>query len=197
MANKETYPIKKTEDLRDIYNQFIRFGYEREAHMLIIGCNLALRFSDLHKLKFEDIGKNRHFMNEQKTSKDKAIKFNDQVIKHVKLLKQYYQSQNIEPVYLFQSTSRRTKNQEPKPITIQTINKRFQEVAESLRLDYPIGTHTMRKTWGFNAFYIHGLKLVEIKRALNHSSAKDTEKYIGVTQDIVEKNYDIVSIGVL
>ena len=43
-------------------------------------------------------------------------------------------------------------------------------------------THTLRKTWGYQAFQ-KGIRLTEIQRKLGHRHPAVTHEYIGLTDD--------------
>ena len=48
---KQVDPIKDLDDVRAIYNRLKKWNKHREAELVMLGCNLALRISDLLKLK--------------------------------------------------------------------------------------------------------------------------------------------------
>lgn len=52
----------------------------------------------------------------------------------------------------------------------------------------PVGTHTMRKTFGYHAYKM-GMDLSVIQKLLNHSSAAVTLAYIGITRDDLDNVY--------
>jgi integrase len=49
--------------------------------------------------------------------------------------------------------------------------------------DLNIGTHTMRKTWGYHTYKRFNLSLYDIMLKLNHQSIQSTKRYIGLIQD--------------
>ena len=51
-----------------------------------------------------------------------------------------------------------------------------------------IGTHTLRKTFGYWAFK-SGVDITRIQKLLNHSSPGVTLAYIGITQDELDDVY--------
>lgn len=51
-----------------------------------------------------------------------------------------------------------------------------------------IGTHTLRKTFGYHA-YKNGVDLSLLMRIFNHSSQAVTLRYIGITQDQIDDVY--------
>lgn len=190
----EVDPIESQEDLALMYKFLIKHGHTREAHLLIIGCNVALRISDLLQLTFVQLEKSKAQLTEIKTGKGKLLTFNNAVFNHVKELKAFYKSKGIEPVYLFQSTSARVK--QTSPVSPSWVNRKLSEAGEAAMLDYNIGTHSMRKTWGYNA-YKRGTDLSQIQKALNHSSPATTLSYIGITKKKQDQLYHDNEISVL
>ncbi|WP_419865699.1 tyrosine-type recombinase/integrase [Bacillus dakarensis] len=49
-----------------------------------------------------------------------------------------------------------------------------------------IGTHSLRKTFGYFA-YQQGIDLAMIQKLLNHSSQAETLRYIGITQEQMDE----------
>lgn len=85
--------------------------------------------------------------------------------------------------------SRRGENS---PITRQQAYRILNAAAESLELiernnkgiiiSGDIGTHTLRKTFGYHA-YKNGIALELLMDIFNHSSKSQTLRYIGITED--------------
>jgi len=186
--------IENPEDLALMYKFLIKHSHTREAHLLIIGCNVALRISDLLKLTFDQLEKSNTYLVEQKTGKGKELLFNSHVKDHVKKLKEWYASNDIKPTYLFQSTSPRAKG--ITPVSPSWVNRKLSEAGEGAMLDYNVGTHSMRKFWGYNA-YKRGTDLSQIQLALNHSSPGTTLAYIGITKKKQDQLYIDNGVGVL
>ncbi|MDE1433721.1 tyrosine-type recombinase/integrase, partial [Bacillus licheniformis] len=70
----------------------------------------------------------------------------------------------------------------------KTTYKMLKEAAEYVGLD-GIGTHTMRKTFG----YWHYKKFKDVallQEIFNHSSPDVTLRYIGITQDTMDQTMD-------
>ena len=64
--------------------------------------------------------------------------------------------------------------------------------AQACGLNYKIGTHSLRKTFGYQ-LYRNGINIELIQRLLNHSSPSITLAYIGITQDDMDEA--ILSLG--
>ena len=61
-------------------------------------------------------------------------------------------------------------------------------VAKVVGIKEQIGTHTLRKTFGYHAYRM-GMDLSVIQKLLNHASPSVTLAYIGITQDDLDDVY--------
>ena len=176
---KEVDPIENIEDIGRMYKFMLKHGHVREAHAFVIGCNVALRVSDLFQLTFEQLSHARTEFKEIKTKKNKILTFNSTVLQHVDLLAAWYNEQYIKPTYLFESTSKNTKKIQP--ISSSWMNRVITDAGEAVMLDYNVGTHSMRKSWGYHA-YKKGMDIRQIQKIFNHGSSATTLAYIGITK---------------
>lgn len=198
----EADPIKELRDVGAIYGQLRRFGYYREAELFMIGCNCALRISDLLRLKPSDIvrkelgGKTTGYIEqitEKKTGKKKRLTINHVGMHHVDILMNLYP----DNTFLFESEWVRKRGRPPAPITDQAVWLAFVKVRERLELDYRFSTHTMRKTFGYHA-YQSGIDINVLRKLFNHSSSSQTLTYIGIDNERVEEAYlnNVIGVGV-
>lgn len=194
---KQVDPIKDLDDVRAIYNRLKKWGNHREAELVMLGCNVALRISDLLKLKFDDIktmqleGEDIGYveLEEKKTGKPKRLTLNRTALQCVERLRM----NNPEAIYLFQATGNRVKG-DPKPVSRQWISTKLIDVKGSLGLDYSLNTHSLRKTFGYHA-YKNGADINVLQKLFNHSSVTETFKYIGITDERVRDVYLSIDIG--
>lgn len=186
------------EDLKNL-RKF--FKYKKSVVMLNvlnIGVNVGLRISDLLRLKFEDISTdNIIYIKEKKTGKMRVIQLNNTCIKAVSDLQKFYKEKgykNYKKGYLF-------KSQRPQirvhlldvPITDSGVRKHLKEAKEYLNIEYPLATHSFRKTWGYNV-YQATKDIGLIMKALNHSSEDVTLRYIGIEQEKLNETYKSIEI---
>lgn len=190
----EVEPIRDMADVKRFYNWLKENATVREAECFLIGCNIALRAGDLLKLKFSDITGNYIDVHEQKTTKFKRIPITPVVLAAVERLREFYKGGfykskkgDFEPTYLFQGTGSRTYHL-CQPITIQWLSIRFKQAAKELEFDFNVNTHSMRKTWGYQA-YENEQDILYIQAAFNHSNQRVTLNYIGITRSTVEQLY--------
>lgn len=188
---QEVFYIKK-KDLTKIRNYFFRKEKFVILALINVGINVALRISDLGNLKFEDITKEwKVKIKEKKTGKYKYIKLNAICKNNINQLKVIYNDRGILPTgYIFKSLNREyLKKGIDKSLNTSSVSKYFVKARIDLKIPYAIGTHSLRKTWGYNV-YRRTKDIAPIMKVLNHSSASQTLKYIGIDQEEIDSIYD-------
>lgn len=194
---KDVSPIKDLDDVGIIYRRLQKYEKHREAELVMLGCNVALRISDLLNLRFDDIEESDVDdqligyveLGEKKTRKSKKLTINSRGMKSVHRLRELHP----EAVYLFQSSGNRTKGMN-KPVSRQYISKLLIEVRESLSLSYRLNTHSFRKTFGYHA-YKNGTDIHVLQKLFNHSSSRETLLYIGIGDEDIRDVYLNINIG--
>ena len=182
----------KNEDLKKIRNYFFKKEKFVILALINIGINVALRISDLGNLKFEDITEEWKIrIKEKKTGKYKYVKLNAICKNNINQLKVIYTNKGIPPTgYIFKSLNREyIKKGIDKSINSSSVSKYFVKAKIDLKIPYAIGTHSLRKTWGHNV-YKRTKDIGSIMKILNHSSASQTLKYIGIDQEEIDSIYD-------
>lgn len=148
-----------------------------------IGLNLALRISDLLSIKFTDIRDGRLIIFEGKTGKRAEIKLNDKAL----MLINDIRLRHPMHIYLFQSyRSQQSLNIEARPLTRKAVSKAFKLVGDELSIR--LGTHSMRKSRGYH-LYKKTNDIARVMKMLRHSSEGVTLRYIGITQDVIDKDF--------
>lgn len=186
-------PVKNEADITAIHRVLTRWGCVREAECFIIGCNFALRVGDLLKIKLEQVKSDTIILNEQKTGKQREITINKNAKAAIDRLINWYQLQNIEPTYLFQATGNRAKKLS-KPISARYLNVKLAAVSEALQLGLSLSSHSMRKSFGYNA-YVSGIDVRKLQLLFNHRTQLQTLTYIGITRKNIADVYLSSNIG--
>lgn len=165
-------PIRDIGKVHDIAD-YLREKSERNYILFTFGIYTGLRVSDILKLQVRDVrDKDRIYVREQKTGKENAFMINDELRPD---LNRYIKGKS-DYEYLFHS------KRSNKPITRQQAYNILSEAGAVFGLQR-IGTHTMRKTFGYH-FYQQTKDAATLKEILNHSSIQITMRYIGITEDI-------------
>lgn len=72
----------------------------------------------------------------------------------------------------------------------------LKEAQEACELGFEIGSHSLRKTFGYHAYSNgRGVDIHTLQKLFNHSSAEVTLAYIGITKEDVANVYDFVTLG--
>jgi len=157
---------------------------EQLADVWSFGVNVALRISDLLSIKMSDIQGDRVSLIEAKTGKVASIQLNSKALEIVDSVR----SQHPNTVYLFQSRrSRNVVNKSPKPISRQAVSNAFKEIGQTVGVE--LGTHSMRKTRGYH-LYKRTNDIARVMKMLRHSSEGVTLRYIGITQDDIDNDFN-------
>lgn len=182
-------PIRDEDDLHNVINYYKkkrdfarsdskRRLYDRNYILILTGINTALRFSDLRRLTVEKVKYNYIYQRDKKTGKENKITLHSDI--YNELLK-YIERNNLhDSDYLFWSSKGVNK-----PLTREMGYTIMQEVKEGCKIHYNIGTHTLRKTFGF-WFYKQTGDVVALQYILNHSTPAQTLIYIGMQKTEVD-----------
>lgn len=193
---------KKIETMKKI----LKAHNVRDYALFTLGINSGLRISDILKLKVSDAMdekgrmKDRIVVHEKKTEKDikdkdgnwirrergkgKSFKLSDNTIK---ALSEYLATRDHpgadEPLFASRKHDKETgmPGHMQRAQAYRIINGVAKEIGLATDTNR-IGTHTLRKTFGYHA-YKAGTDLAVIQDILNHSSPGITLRYIGITQD--------------
>ena len=162
----------------------------RDYLLFMVGINTGLRISDLIKLQVQDILNSDRTLKthieivEQKTNKKKRFKINTIWAEE---LYQYIKNMDMEE-YIFKS-----RNGVNRPITRVRAYNILNETARKVGIQDEIGTHTLRKTFGY-WFYQRTKDVAILQQIFNHSSPSITLRYIGINQDIVDRELENFSL---
>lgn len=167
-------PIRDYEQLEAL-KRVLRARNERDYVLLMMGLYTALRISDILRVRVEDIKKDYISIREQKTSKFRRIFLNHDL---KKALLSYISDK--EP-YEFLIRSREGTN---KPISRARAYDILRDAAQEVGID-SVGTHSLRKTFGYWA-YKDTKDVAALQKLFNHSSPEETLRYIGIEQDNVD-----------
>ena len=152
---------------------------ERDVFLFLIGINSGLRMSDIVRLKKKDVisSKNPRIV-EQKTGKTRIL-----YLSSLQELIQDY-TKDLKPEdYLFPSTK-------GGHLEVNTVYQMFQKVAALLDRD-DIGTHTLRKTFGYH-YYKKTKDVATLMEIFGHSSEKITKRYIGINEDEISETFVVI-----
>jgi site-specific recombinase XerD len=171
-------PIKKIEKIQAI-KKVLRQSSLRDLLLFVIGINTGIKVHDLLYLTVKDVwdgSQTREFLylKDEKNGEVKAFYLNSKVRE---VLRDYLASNQLQPDdFLFKSK----KNNQP--ITRQQAYRIINHAAKEVGIQEKIGTHTLRKTFGYHA-YRKGVAISILKNIFNQHSTAETLKYIGIDKN--------------
>lgn len=181
-------PIRNIEKINEIKRK-LKEHSNRDYLLFVFGINTGIRVSDLLSLKVDDIWdgtKVREFLfiEDAKSGIQQAYYLNSVV---QDALNDYLDSINFTAIdYLFKSK----KNTQP--ITRQQAYRIINHAAKEAGIPGKIGTHTLRKTFGYHA-YRKGIAISILKSIYHHTTSAETLRYIGIDKN--EKNLIKVDVN--
>lgn len=192
-----------------------RMTFRRYLALFIMGINIGLRASDLLALKWCQVyDKDWNFLDgikikpikTERTNKHVFLKYNDSFRKAIEEYRQYYNPTNLN-AYIFESrekdskkSKKNSKGKETKKewIEVQTAGKYIKNVAKSIGIKYNVNSHSMRKTFA-RTIYDHSpdkeAALIGIGIIFGHSSLKITRDYLCITEEEIDRLYNMVNLG--
>ena len=176
-------PIKDKKDVEAI-EQYLSKHSLRNQLIWAFGTNTGLRISDILGLYVDDV-RNKQYVEivEKKTKKYKRFPLNDKlknlIRKYLVIRDKMYSLTDDEPLFIGKKHCRLHRSQ---------VYRFINEVCRNLGITVNVGTHTMRKTFGYH-HYKQNNDVALLQKIFNHSSPSITMRYIGITQEELDESY--------
>jgi len=177
-------PIRDRKKLNAM-KKYLKGSRKRDWCLFVLGINSGLRISDLLRLTVGDVldehGKvvGRISLREKKTGKAKSFPISDTA---KKAIAEYLENEIRRNKPLF--PSRKGDGSILRCQAYKIINS----AARAVGIKDRIGTHTLRKTFGYHA-YQSSVDIAILQKIFNHSAPSVTLRYIGITQDDMDEVY--------
>ncbi|MDQ0418677.1 integrase [Croceifilum oryzae] len=172
---QDVQPIRALQKIDDMKWALRNFCSERDYTLFVMGINTGLRCGDLLQIKVSDVRKKKRVLVlEGKTKKTRTIQLDniyDEIQAYIK---------DVDSKWLFPS------RKGDKPITTTQAYRQLQKAADMAEVE-SIGTHTMRKTFGY-WYYKQTKDVTKLQMILNHSHPSITLRYIGITNEEIEND---------
>ncbi|WP_025843746.1 site-specific integrase [Brevibacillus agri] len=165
---------------------------KRDLLLFILGINSGLRISDILNMKVSDVidekGKPKQYyeLKEEKTGKYKRFPFGERIQKAIMDYLKDYNGDRDRPLFASRKGNKAISRQQ----AWQILN----DAAKAVGIEDNIGTHTLRKTFGYHA-YRSGVDIAILQKIFNHSAPSVTMRYIGITQDEIDNVYINMNLG--
>lgn len=170
-------PIRNLEHLRKL-EDYLAKKSKRDLILFTIGTNCGLRISDIVALNVGDVRNKSHIrIVEKKTGKYKSFPINSKL---KPMFEEYTKGKRSDEA-LFKT---RFQNRMDRFTAYRIIRKSCKLAG----LPEKVGTHTMRKTFGYH-HYQKFKDVAMLQKIFNHSSPQITLRYIGIEQDQIDESY--------
>lgn len=180
-------PIRDKEKI-EAMKKVLKADNYRNYLLFVLGINTGLRISDLLTLKVQDVISNKGrvrdsiTIRERKTGKERKFMINKASQKAIEGFPSEFRNTPPE-TFLFAS-----KKGDNAPISRIQAWQVLNNAARTVGIKDSIGTHTLRKTFGYHA-YQQGTDITLLQKVFNHSAPSITLRYIGITQDDIDQVY--------
>jgi len=171
-------PIRSKKDIARV-EKILKKQSLRDYLLFVTGTNCGLRISDILNLDVKDVrGKTYISIIEKKTGKPKRFPINSKL---KPLLEKFTQGRNDdEPLFLSIFNHRMERTQ---------CYRIIRDACCAAGIGCKIGTHTLRKTFGYH-HYQKFKDVAVLQTIFNHYSPNVTLRYIGITQDMIDESYN-------
>lgn len=170
-------PLRTAAEIQNIREALNQTAFPRRNNLLFsLGINTGLRVGDLLQLRIEDVkGRSSVKIREGKTAKARLVHL-DAVMADIA---EYLDDQpNTGVLFASQRTGQ--------PMSTVQAYRILKSAGNKCGYDY-VGTHTMRKTFGYHYFQ-QTHDIVTLMIIFNHSSQNITKRYIGIEEDDIKNS---------
>lgn len=165
-------PIRSKEDIQAICDFFDSQGWHKYSVIFKFGISTGLRAGDILSFKVKDVYKREKvILREQKTGKIREFPLKQNL---QDMLNEFCEGRDPEE-YVFEG-------RQHKKLDRSQVYRRIVEAGQALGIKENIGTHTMRKTFGYLHFRQYR-DITILQSIFNHATPDVTKRYIGITQD--------------
>lgn len=197
-------PIKNRKVLEEVKNCLLNdFDTGRRNYTIFqVGKATLLRVSDVLRLKKTDVYDNhgrvkRNAYIIDKKTKKRNVLYLGPVERDLEdyfdwledFESEHPQKLVFDSIWLFPSMTHPNKH-----IDERRFYMIMHKVGQKLEIDY-LGTHTMRKTGAYMVYQQSNYNIALVSDLLNHSSEKQTFRYLGLDQETRENILDTIDFG--
>ena len=170
MKKYNVEPIRSASEIEELKEALFELGGERDRFLFTFGINTGLRVSDIVKFKVRDVrGKPFADIVEQKTGKARRVHLlaiQPEIVMYCQNL--------VDGQYLFAS---RNGGHISTTQAYRILVRAGDWIGRS-----DIGTHSMRKTFGYH-YYKKTRDVATLMEIFGHSAPSITKRYIGIRDD--------------
>ena len=175
----------------NLIRKLAKDGNYKMSLLVAIACFTGLRISDILSLRWWQIlGVDELTIIEKKTGKQRTIRLNPQLQKHIQECYEHIKPIGVKAPILV--------SQKGTTFTVQSINRLLKQIKTKYKVKIKnFSCHSFRKTFGRQVYNMNSdnseLALVKLMELFNHSSVAITKRYLGLRQEEILETYDCLS----
>lgn len=201
---QEVYPIKEPAYIEAMQRYFLteyreattwssKLNALRDWFWFVLGINIGYRGGDISALKWRDLVDENykpldsayHYVQEEKTGKHRQLIFNADCRKMIQFYLDHLCYTPSLDDYVFPSNK-------GGHLEVRSYLTKLKKAAAAVGIPYNVGTHSLRKTFGYRYFKSTG-DLATLQRIFNHSDSLVTLRYIGIDAELLQAAYEQVN----
>ena len=178
-------------DAMNLIRKLAKDGNYKMSLLVAIACFTGLRISDILSLRWWQIlGVDELTITEKKTGKQRTIRLNPQLQKHIQECYEHIKPIGMKAPILV--------SQKGTTFTVQSINRLLKQIKAKYKVKVKnFSCHSFRKTFGRQVYNMNSdnseLALVKLMELFNHSSVSITKRYLGLRQEEILGCYNCLS----
>ena len=181
-AQIKVEPIKLLKDIKAIKK--LLAGRPRDLALFTVGINTNLRASDLLRIKAGHVKDLKPMsdleIREKKTGKLRRVTLNKSCVDAIQRLLSSQDYADSDPLF---------KGRGNEPLTVPSVNRLVKQWADAINLRDNYGSHTLRKTFGYQQRVTFGVGIPELMACFNHSSQRQTLDYLCIQPEEIRSVY--------
>jgi integrase len=181
----KVHPIREKRHIEEIKENLSH--QSRNLCLFILGINMAFRANELLSLTIGQVSSlkvgSRLEVKQSKTKKYRAVTLNNSSYNAIKHWLRYHPKVNNPKAPLF--LSQKTKD----AIQVPTLNRLVKSWCRSVGIKENTGSHTLRKTWGYQQRKQGNASIPLLMVAFGHNTESQTLDYLGIQSDEVQALY--------
>ena len=185
-------PIRDRQAIARIKYNLEQTHQYRDLCLFTLGINTAWRCGELMSFRVGDVEHLRDYdmleLKQSKNQKYRMTPLNPEARKAVQkwlmLYKREFPAYYSPHAPLFMSTKCRRS-----PLLVSSVCNMVKRWGREVGVSTPIGSHTLRKTWGYQQRVTYNAPVSLIREAYGHSSEEETLAYIGILPEEVNDLY--------
>lgn len=195
--SQEVFPIKDKDVIQKIKSFYLARRRYRDYALFTFGINVGMRCGDMLRLKWSDLLDDdgaiveQFTIKEEKTNKFRTIHVNQSAADGLRVYLEKGKHSDLATGFIFNGKG-------TEQLKVNSVYRMLKRTAKKLNIRFNIGTHTLRKTFGYHQYKINSQGnpdfLLRLQKMYKHSAPYVTLAYIGIADEEEKRYYNNVNL---